>query len=60
MIAQSLVISSPIQRLVSHKEYAIKMVNLIIKDTDLDECGKHSTEDLGTSSLLDLARVSIH
>ena len=40
-------------------EYAVKMVNLIIKDTDLDECGKHATEDLGVSGLFNLARVSI-
>ena len=49
----------PIQRLVSHMEYAVKMVNSIIKDMDLDECGKHATEDLGVSGLFDLAGVSI-
>ena len=35
------------------------MVNLIIRETDLDECGKHATEDLGASSLFNLVRVSI-
>jgi len=45
---------------VSHKEYTVKMVNSIIKDTNLDECGEHATEDLRASSLFDLARGSIH
>nr|POE62736.1 hypothetical protein CFP56_26493 [Quercus suber] len=40
----------------SHKEYAIEMVNSIIKDTNLDECGVYSTKDLGVSGLFDLAR----
>ena len=59
MMAHGLVIPNPIQRLVSHKEYAIEMVNSIIKETNLDECGKHAIEDLGASGLFNLARVSI-
>lgn len=35
------------------------MVNSIIKDIDMDECGEHNNKDLGVSSLFDLARVSI-
>ena len=54
------IIPGPILRLVSHKEYAFEMVNSIIKDTDLDECGEHATKDLRASSLFDLARGSIH
>ena len=47
----------PIQRLVTYKDYAIEMVNLIIKETDLNPCGEHATEDLGASGLYDLSRV---
>ena len=43
----------------SHKEYAIEMVHSIIKDTDMDECGEHGTEDLGDFGFFDLARVSL-
>ena len=35
------------------------MVNLIIKDMDMDECGQHATEDFGVFGLFDLVRVSI-
>lgn len=35
------------------------MVNSIIKDMDLDECGEHATKDLGVSGLFGLARVNI-
>lgn len=60
MSAHGPAISGPIQRLVSHKEYAIEMVNSIIKDTDLDECSEHATVDLGVFGLFNLARVSVH
>nr|POE94206.1 hypothetical protein CFP56_17534 [Quercus suber] len=39
MTSKGPVITSPIQRLVTHKDYAIEMVNLIIKETDLDPWG---------------------
>ena len=48
---------NPIQRLVTHKDYAIEMVSLIIKETNLDPYGEHSSEDLGASGLFDLSRV---
>ena len=60
MSAQGPIIFGLIQRLVSHREYAVEMVNSIIKDTDLDKCGEHATKDLGVSSFFDLARISIH
>ena len=60
MPAHGPVVSRSIQRLVSHKDYTVEMVNLIIKDIDLDECDEHATKDLGVSGLFDLARVSIH
>ena len=40
-----------------HKEHAIKMVESIIKEMDLDLCVELLTEDLGASSFFDLARV---
>lgn len=51
MTRKGLIILDPIQRLVTHKDYAIEMVNSIIKETDLDPFGEHSLEDLGASSL---------
>jgi len=60
MPAHGPVVSRSVQRLVSHKDYVVEMVNSIIKDTDLNECGKNATKDLGVSGLFDLARVSIH
>lgn len=46
MTAQGLIASIPVQRLMSHKKYAIEMVHSIVKDTNMDECGKHGTGDL--------------
>lgn len=51
------IISDPVRELVTHKDYAIKMVNSIIKETDLDPCGELSSEDLGAFDLFDLSRV---
>ena len=47
----------PIQRLITHKDYAMKMVTSIIKEADLDPYSEHSLEDLGASGLYDLLRV---
>ena len=41
------IISNPVQRLVTHKDYAVEMTNSIIKETDLDPCGKHSQRTWG-------------
>ena len=60
MTAQGPVTSGPIQRLVSHKKYVIEMVHSIIKDTNMNEYGKHGTRDLEESSLFDLVKVSMH
>lgn len=48
---------SLVQRLVTHKDYAIEMVASIIKETDLDPCGEHTLKDLGASGPYDLLRV---
>ena len=60
MTRKGLVILDPVQSLVTHKDYAIEMVNSIIKEMDMDVCGEHTLEDLGASSLYDLLRVRIH
>nr|POE95946.1 hypothetical protein CFP56_47041 [Quercus suber] len=56
MIGKGPVALSPVQRLVTYKDYVIEMVSLIIKETDLDPCGEHSLEDLGASGLYNLSR----
>ena len=46
-----------IRKILTHKDYAVEMVNSIIKETDLDPCADQTTEDLGASGLYDLSRV---
>ena len=60
MMGKGPVILDLVQRLVTHKDYTIEMVNSIIKETNLDPCGEHSLEDLGASSLYNLLRVCFH
>ncbi|KAK9988192.1 hypothetical protein SO802_028431 [Lithocarpus litseifolius] len=48
---------SPVQRLVTHKDYAAEMVTSIIKETDLNPCGEHSSKDLGAFGLYNLSRL---
>ena len=57
MVGKGPVTSGPVQRLVTHKDYAFEMVTSIIKKTDLDPCGEHSSKDLGDFGLYDLSRV---
>ena len=51
MMGKGPAVYGPVQRLVTHKDYAIEMVNSIIKEMDMDVCGEHTLEDLGASSL---------
>ena len=44
-------------RLLMHKDYAVEMVESIIKDKDVDLCAEQGTEELGASGLFDLTRV---
>ena len=41
----------------THKGYAIKMVESIIKETNMDPCAEQKMEDLGVSGLFYLSRV---
>ena len=54
--------SSPISqglnhRLLTHKDYAVEMVESIIKKKDVDLCTEEMTKELGASGLFDLAWV---
>lgn len=60
MTGKGPVIFDPVHRLVTHKDYAVEMFNSIIKETNLDPCGEHSSEDLGASCLFNLSRVFFH
>ena len=56
--------SSPItqgsvHRLRAHKEHAVEVIKSIIKDTDVDPCVEHMTEELRASSLFNLAWVRL-
>ena len=46
----------PNHRLLTHKDYAVEMIESIIKDKDVDPCAKQMTEELGASGLFYLAR----
>ena len=60
MTGKGPIVPGPIQRLVTYKDYVVEMVNLIIKETDLDPCDEHTSEDLGASGLYYMLRVCIH
>ena len=45
--------------LLTHKDYAVEEVGSFIKPTDIGPCDLLGTEDLGASSLFDLARVCL-
>ena len=47
------------RRLLTHKDYAIEMLESIIKDKDTDPCVGQATGELGDSGLFDLDWVSI-
>ena len=59
MIRKGPITPDPVQRLVTHKHYAMETVISIIKETNLDPCGEHSSEDLGVLGLYDLSRVCL-
>lgn len=52
MTGKGPIISDPVHRLVTHK-----MVNSIIKETNLDPCSELSSEDLAVSGLFDWFKV---
>lgn len=59
MMTKGPIVTNHVQRLVTHKDYALEMVNSIIKEMDSDPYDEHTTEDLKASGLYDLLRVRI-
>ena len=57
MSTSGLVTQDPDHCLLIHKDYALEMMESIIRDKDVDPCAEQGTEELGASSLFDLARV---
>ena len=45
--------------LLTHKDYAVREVESLIKPTDIEPCDQVGTEDLGASVLFDLTRVCL-
>ena len=59
MTTSSLVTKGIDRRLLTYKDYAVEMMESIIKDQDADPCAKQGTEELGSSGLFDLAWVCL-
>ena len=55
MTTLGLVVQDPDRCLLTHKDYALKMVEYIIRDKDVDPCAEQGTDKLGASGLFDLA-----
>ena len=51
------VTQDPERHFLTHKDYALEMMESIIRDKDVDPCTEQAMEELGASSLFDLARV---
>ena len=51
MMGKGPVAPGPVQKHVTHKDYAVEMVTSIIKEMNLNPCGEHISEDLGASGL---------
>ncbi|KAK9993909.1 hypothetical protein SO802_023612 [Lithocarpus litseifolius] len=48
------------RRLLTHKGYALEMLESIFKEKDVDPCVNQSVGELGDSGLFDLARAMVH
>ena len=59
MTTSSPIIQEPNHHLLTHKDYAVEVIESIIKDKDVDPCAEQMTEELGASSLFDLTRVRL-
>ena len=57
MTMSSPVTQDPKRRLLTYKDYALEMIESIIKDKDVDPCAEQATIDLGALGLFDLTRV---
>ena len=57
MTTSSPITQDPEHRLLTHKDYALEMMESIIRDKDVDPCVEQATKELGASGLFDLAQV---
>ena len=57
MMMSGPVTQDPKRHLLTHKDYALEMMESIIRDKDMDPCAEQATEELEASGLFDLARV---
>ena len=57
MTSSSPVLEGP-RCLLTHMDFAVEMIESLIKPTDIDPCDLLGTEELGASALFDLTRVS--
>ena len=57
LMTETGLVTQGIRCLITHKGYAVEMVESIIKEMDVDLCVEQETEDLGASSLFDLSKV---
>lgn len=57
MTVKGPVVLSLVRRLIMHKDYAVEMVELIIKEMNLDLYAEQTSEELGAFGLYDLSRV---
>ncbi|XP_050241960.1 uncharacterized protein LOC126690888 [Quercus robur] len=48
------------RHLLTHKDYAMEVIESIIKDKDVDPYAEQATEKLGASGLFNLARALVH
>lgn len=51
------VTQGPERHLLTHKDYAIEVMESILKNEKVDPCVEQATEELGASGVFDLARV---
>ena len=58
-MGKDLIAQGAVLRLLTHKEYAVEIVDSIIKEMDLDPCVDQKIEDLGVLGLFDLSRVCL-
>ena len=59
MMTSGPITQGSVHHLRAHKEHAVEVIKSIIKDTDMDPCVEHMTEELGASGLFDLAWVRL-
>lgn len=52
-----MMVKGPVHRLLTFKNYAVEMVDSLVKETDLDPCAEQTLEGLGVFSVYDLPRV---